>query len=364
MRSGFTTGSCATAAAKAACHMLLFGGEVDQISIITPKGDTYTPDILDIQRGEAFVSCGVKKDGGDDPDVTTGLVVYAKVEYGESLGSLDIIIQGGEGVGKVTKPGLDQPVGSAAINSTPRKTIIEVIREECLLADFSGQIVVTIYVPGGEEVAQKTFNPGLGIVGGISIIGTSGVVVPMSTEAIKETIKIDLRQKRALGEDFAIITPGNLGESFLSEHYGILPDKITKCSNYIGETIDYCVELGFKRLILCGDLGKLVKLAGGIMNTHSREGDCRMEILSAACIRQGADNETLRAVLDSLTTGEALSFIEKSELMEPVIEDILQKIIFYTKGRAKDSMEIECILYSNERGLLAQSEGVEKWLNL
>ena len=178
MRSGFTTGSCAAAASKAAAFMLLFGTEKNEISITTPKGPVYTPEIVDIERGAGYVSCAVKKDGGDDPDATSGCLVYSKVAV-VSDGTGDgpsVMIDGGKGVGRVTKPGLDQPIGNAAINHVPREMITKEVLEVCSAADFNGRLSVTISVPEGERIAVKTFNPRLGIVGGISIIGTSGIV--------------------------------------------------------------------------------------------------------------------------------------------------------------------------------------------
>lgn len=282
MRYGFTTGSCAAAASKAAAYMLLTGKAKNKITIQTPKGIAYTADITDIKRSENEVSCAVIKDGGDDPDVTTGAYIYASVRILHSDTSAlckkkqDLVIiniDGGDGVGRVTKPGLDQPVGNAAINHVPREMIEKEVREVCELLDFKGTLDITISVPKGNELAERTFNPRLGIVGGISILGTSGIVEPMSSQALIDTIRVELRQRYSLGYDYVAVAPGNYGLDFMKESYGYDLDRSVKCSNFIGETIDMAADMGFKRMLLTGHIGKLIKVAGGIMNTHSREAD-------------------------------------------------------------------------------------------
>ena len=192
MRKGFTTGSCAAAASKAAAWMLLSGTDKNKIEITTPAGIVYSPDIEDITKGESYVKCAVRKDSGDDPDITNGKLVYAKVSLAEKTDSGErVIITGGEGVGTVTRPGLDQPVGNAAINSVPRMMIGDEVMQVMELFDHDGALNVEISVPGGEEIALKTFNPRLGIEGGISIIGTTGIVEPMSTKALLRAWKLD-----------------------------------------------------------------------------------------------------------------------------------------------------------------------------
>ena len=266
MRYGFTTGSCAAAAAKAAAYMLLTGREKTEITIETPKGIPYTAQIRNICRKEQEVSCAVEKDGGDDPDITTGALICAKVSFaeitdrkareepgrkngtGHAPEQAQVVIDGGIGVGRVTKPGLDQPVGNAAINHVPREMIEREVLQVCQVLDYRGILSVEISVPEGEKLAEKTFNPRLGIVGGISILGTSGVVEPMSTQAILDTIRVELRQQRALGREDVVISPGNYGLDFLKNTYHYDLDKSVKCSNFIGLTIDMAVEEGFRRL--------------------------------------------------------------------------------------------------------------------
>lgn len=365
MRYGFTTGSCAAAAAKAATDMLLLGGEKEQVDIMTPKGIIYHAKIEDIQKEESRVSCAVRKDGGDDPDVTTGMMIYATVSFGEnSEGGLKIEITGGKGIGTVTKPGLDQLVGKAAINRVPREMICREVREVCKLADYDGKICICIWSPTGEEVAKKTFNPRLGICGGISIIGTSGIVEPMSQEALLKTIHLELKQRKEQGFSYVAVSPGNYGVAFMKKQYQYDLDKSVKCSNFIGKTIDMAVELKYESMILIGHIGKMIKLAGGMMNTHSAEGDCRMELLAASAVYEGVSAESAKKVLNCLTTEEALEILKKDGMLEAVMRQVMKKVMFYLERRAGGKIKIHCMIYANGYGVLAKSEGAEEWLTL
>ena len=367
MRYGFTTGSCAAAAAKAAAYMLLTGREKTEITIETPKGIPYTAQILRICRKEREVSCAVEKDGGDDPDITTGALICAKVSLPQEEGRealARVVIDGGFGVGRVTKPGLDQPVGNAAINHVPREMIEREVLQVCQVLDYYGSLSVEISVPEGEHLAQRTFNPRLGIVGGISILGTSGVVEPMSTQAILDTIRVELRQQRALGREDVVISPGNYGLDFLKNTYHYDLDKSVKCSNFIGLTIDMAVEEGFKRLLLAGHIGKLIKVAGGIMNTHSREGDCRMELLTAFAVKCGVAAVDAAKLLSCVTTEEAVRILDECGRRQEVMDYAMERILFYLEKRAQGKLAIECIMYANDFGALAKSKEVEEWFTL
>ena len=360
LRKGFTTGSCGAAAAKAALYMLLTGSAKDEIGIITPGGAVFRTEVKDIFREVNRVRCAVVKDGGDDPDVTTGLHVTAEVSAEErDDGKLEIQIEGGPGVGRVTLPGLDQPVGNAAINRVPRQMIEKELSEVAELLDFRGRIRVVLSVPGGEAAAERTFNPRLGIEGGISILGTTGIVEPMSTRAILDTIRVELNQRKALGDRIAAVSPGNYGLNFMQETYGYDLNRSVKCSNYVGNTVDMVREMGFRGMLLTGHIGKLIKVSGGIMNTHSKEGDARMELLAAAVIRAGGSMDTLRGILNCRVTEEALGIIQKESpvLLRKSMESVMERILYYLRKRAGEELPVECILYSNEFGLLAASPG-------
>ena len=366
MRHGFTTGSCAAAASKAAAYMLLTGHRKNQITIETPGGLSYTAEIIDIHIGEHCASCAVVKDGGDDPDVTTGMKIYSKVSLTEEAdGKCAVLhIDGGEGVGRVTRPGLDQSVGNAAINHVPRAMIAKEVSEVCALLDYRGGLDIVISVPGGEALAARTFNPRLGIVGGISILGTSGIVEPMSSQALLDTIRVELNQRRAEGYDSVAVTPGNYGRDYMKRRYGYDLDRSVKCSNFIGQTIDMAAELGFQRILLTGHIGKLIKVAGGIMNTHSREADARMELLAAFALRCQVPAECARRILDCLNTEEALALLQESGKLQEVMDYAMERICFYLDKRAGQRLEIACIMYSSEFGELARSREAEKWFIL
>ena len=367
MRCGFTTGSCAAAGSKAAAYMLFSGNEKKEISIDTPKGMKYTAEIEDISMSPGEVSCAVRKDGGDDPDITTGTLVYSKVTVTDHTPLQNgpvIDIGGGRGVGRVTKPGLDQPIGNAAINHVPREMIRDAVLEVCGLYDFTGRISVEISVPDGEEIAKKTFNPKLGIEGGISILGTSGIVEPMSSQAILDTIRVQLNQRRAMGYDYVAVTPGNYGQDYMKKTYGYDIDRSVKCSNYIGATIDMAAELGFKKLLLTGHIGKLIKVAGGIMNTHSKEADCRMELLAAFSAKYGLGPAEVARILDCVTTEEALGINREAGLLREVMGYSMERILYHLNKRGMDKIKTDCIMYSNEYGELAASPEVKEWFIL
>ena len=361
LRLGYTTGSCAAAAAKAAAWMLLCGQKKEKIRIDTPKGIALDLDVLQIRMEENTVSCAIEKDSGDDPDVTKGTLIYAQVSFSDTPG---ISIDGGEGVGRVTKQGLEQPVGAAAINSVPRRMIRENVQEVCSIADYHGGISVVISVPEGEKLAQKTFNPRLGIVGGISILGTSGIVEPMSESALIKSIETEMRQKVANGAQYLLITPGNYGASYLKEHMELPFEEDIKCSNYVGDTIDMAADMGVKGILFVSHIGKFIKVAAGIMNTHSRWADGRAEILAANALRAGISKEGALEILNTVTTDEALDIIDKEGLVNPVMDLVTQRIQDCLDHRSGGGMLLGAVLFSNSRGYLGQTENAEKLARL
>lgn len=284
MRFGYTTGTCAAAASKAAAQMLLSGEEIREIPFLTPKGILLNLEIGHIEKGEDHVSCAVRKDAGDDPDMTDGLEIFSLVR---KTGEAKIVLDGGPGVGRVTKKGLEQPVGNAAINKIPRSMILKAVEDVCSEYDYEGGLEIIISVPGGEEAAKKTFNPRLGIQGGISILGTSGIVEPMSESALIKTIEVEMRQRVENGSRFLLVTPGNYGSAYLKEHMDLPLEEAMKCSNYVGETIDMAVSMGVEGILFVSHIGKFVKVAAGIMNTHSRCADARAEVLASNAMRAG-----------------------------------------------------------------------------
>lgn len=356
---GYTTGSCAAAAAKAATIMLLSKKSISQIDILTPKGITLYLEILEATLENSVASCAVKKYSGDDPDVTNGTLVYAKVSFGENTKERKILIDGGIGVGRITKPGLEQPIGAAAINRVPRQMITDAVIEVMEEYDYYGEIFVEISIPEGVELAKKTFNPRLGIDGGISVLGTSGIVEPMSEEALIASIRLEMQMHRNNGAEYLVISPGNYGTTYLSKNFRVNLEKAVKCSNYLGETIDMAVEMQYKGILFVSHIGKFIKAAGGIMNTHSRCADSRMEILTANALRAGAPLELLKEILESVTTDEGLAVLKQHGYLETTMKYIMEKIEFYLNNRAYQNLELATLVFSNELGELGRFGDVE-----
>ena len=368
LRRGYTTGTCAQAATKAAVTMLLGNVSVDQVTVSLPGKEVLTLKIAEAQKEFnkynksnpeiESVSCAVRKDSGDDPDITNGILVYSKVSRIKS----GIVLDGGIGVGRVTKPGLDQPVGNAAINRVPRQMILREVEEACEMYGYDGGIKIEISIPQGVELAKKTFNPRLGIEGGISVLGTSGIVEPMSEQALLDTIELEMKVRRAGGKNYLIMAPGNYGLDFLREAYGIQDKDVVKCSNYIGQSMDMAADCKFQGLVLAGHIGKLIKVSGGVMNTHSRQADCRMEVLGVHAAMNDADAAVVREIMDCINTTEAMEILRREKLIEPVMESVMKRIEFFLKNRAGEELEIGVILFSTEDGILGKSENADELL--
>ena len=355
---GYTTGTCAAAAAKAAALMLATGKPVPYVDILTPKGIALNLEVLEASLETNHARCAIRKYSGDDPDVTNGILVYADVTAEKTPG---VTVDGGEGVGRVTKPGLKQAIGEAAINPVP----LRMIREEAeRVAEDYGitGLKVIISIPAGVELAKRTFNPRLGIVGGISVLGTSGIVEPMSEAALVESIGLELRQKYALGCRRIIIAPGNYGADFIRSLCHVEESELVKCSNFIGQTIDMAVSAGYEELLFVSHIGKFIKLAGGIMNTHSREADSRAELMAACALRAGADADTARRLLDCLTTDEMLEVLQEKGLLEQTMHLAGERIDYYLNYRAKGQITIGAAVFSNGIGMLCTTGPADKWL--
>lgn len=400
LRLGYTTGSCAAAAAKAAAQMLLGQEEICQVRLMTPKGIELCLDIENISRTVEYVECAVRKYSGDDPDVTDGLLVFARVQrapvYGEDLrkstaGSRKdtsdsrkdtpdlreksrdsqrrtadarerVLIDGGTGVGRVTRPGLEQEIGQAAINKVPRRMIRSEVLAVCEKYGYEGGLKVTVSIPGGEETAKKTFNPRLGIEGGLSVLGTTGIVEPMSEKALTDTIYLEMKMIRDSGRRRCFVTPGNYGSDFLKEKLQARQELCVRCSNYVGEAIDFAKLLGMKGILLVGHMGKFIKLAAGVMNTHSRQADCRMEVLAAHAALAGASRAAAAKIMECITTTEAAAVLREEGILEDVLQTVMERMQFYLRQRAGEELEIEAVMFSREDGITAGTSGAERLL--
>lgn len=395
LRFGYTTGSCAAAAAKAAAQMLLTGEQVDYVELLTPKGIRLHLEVLDVKKGEDYVSCAIEKDAGDDPDITNGVWIYAKVSKGQKNHQIDekslqaarespetvqdslessgnhtggsyknhpeseekIKITGGTGVGVVTKPGLEQPPGSCAINRVPRQMIRKELEKLCETYHNPQGLTVEISVPEGEKLAEKTFNPRLGIVGGISILGTTGIVEPMSEAALISSIRLELNQQVQTGRKSLVITPGNYGQEFLKHNFPFALEQAVKCSNFVGETIDMAVELGIENILFVSHIGKFIKVAGGIFQTHSRNADARMEILTANAVLAGAGQPLLSEIMRAVTTEEGIRLLEESGYLEKTMEHVMERIGYHLNRRSYGKVNLAALVFSSELGKRRNGNG-------
>jgi len=381
MRNGYTTGSCAAAAARAAACMLLGQKRVGTVKIHTPKGIDLDLEVLDACVTPRYALCAVRKDSGDDPDDTNGVLVYAAVarsmddipkdlaimqDIKPSVEELDprVRIWGGAGIGKVTKPGLAPKVGGPAINPVPRRMITENVLEALSKAGSEESLDVVVSIPEGVDIAPLTFNPRLGIEGGISVLGTSGIVEPMSDNALIETMYAEMDSRKANGDEDLLVFFGNYGTDFARDELGLDISKAVTCSNFVGELLDYAVIKGFKTLLLIGHSGKLIKLAQGVMNTHSRYADCRSEFLALQALFCGASLETGKKIYGCLTTDEMTKILKSEGLFDAVMDRAVEKIDYYMQKRVHGRLRTGAMLFSNVYGILGKTREADLLLEL
>lgn len=359
LRLGYTTGSCATAAATASAEMLLTGEMTDRVLITLPSGEQVAFVIDDVEIAPGRASCSVKKDAGDDPDVTDGIRIFAACERTGA----GLEIHGGQGIGTVTAGGLSVPKGQPAINPAPRKMILQNVRTVLDQHGYEGGLRITVSAPGGERIALKTFNPRLGITGGISVLGTTGIVEPMSEKAVVDTIKLLIDKRKLEDPDNILITPGNYGLAFCRDNLSLAMNRAVKYANFLGECLDYLVYKRFKRVLLVGHAGKLIKAAGGVMDTHSSVADCRMEIMAAHAACSGAGADVARAVMACNTTDEAVAVLTASGWADASFRSMLDKLMFHLECRVKRELEIGAAVFSHD-ALLMRSGNVKTLMAL
>lgn len=361
LRCGYTTGTCAALGAAGAARLLLTGRAPESVGLRTPKGIVVEVAPRFCRATADGAECAIVKDGGDDVDATTGLPVIATVTLCPDA-PRTVTINGGAGVGRVTKPGLDQPVGAAAINHVPRQMITEALLREADAVGYGGGFAVVISIDGGAEAARRTFNPHIGVDGGLSVLGTSGIVEPMSQQALLDTLQLEIHQA-ALKSKRLILAPGNYGLDYLASHLPELREiPIVKISNFVGEALDMAAAEQFGELLLVGHVGKLVKLAGGIMNTHSKQADCRTELFCAHAAICGADAATCRALLDAATTDACLDILAEAGLKAPVMASLLDAVQAHLDRRAAGAFEVGAVLFSNQAGPLGQTKTADALL--
>lgn len=351
LKSGYTTGTCVASALKGALLALIENRIVNEIKINSLNGKELTIPIKKIRVRGNFATAVVTKYSGDDPDVTNGIDIcvkvkvlkkyenFKKVERGYYFNNM--LIYGGRGVGIATKKGLQCPVNKSAINPGPL-TMIENVAKE-ILEDRDIKLEILVYVPEGKEKAKKTFNEKLGVIGGISILGSTGILNPMSEEALKKSLYTELKVlKENRGNEFVVLSFGNHGKKYCL-NMGMNKERIIVMSNYVGFMLDATYELGFKKVILVGHIGKAVKIAGGIYNTHSRIADCRMEIMGANAFLIGESNENIMKILTANTVEEACGFVEKKELFTLIANKASKKCKEYLRD---ENFNCEVMLFS------------------
>jgi cobalt-precorrin-5B (C1)-methyltransferase len=351
LREGISTGSCMTAGALASVIWQQTGQCPEWVTVQTPIGKELKIEIFPMEYG----SCCVIKDGGDDPDVTHGCRIITKVKLCEDHPG-EVFFSAGEGVGKVTKAGLSLPVGEPAINPVPRKMTREHLQP--YLKEQSAHI--TVSVPEGEKIAQKTFNPRLGVMGGISILGTTGIVRPMSEDAIKDSLKLELSMIYEQGYRYVVFVTGNQGQTMLQKRYGSL-GPVIMAGNHIGFLIEQAADLGIQGILIAGQYGKLLKLAGGIMNTHSHVADGKMEILCTHAALAGVKTEIIQKIYECRTAKEADDLLQKYQL-EQLWDKIVEKAQEKTTLCGRNLIKTGVVFLDGAGRIKAKSSQVEELL--
>ncbi len=379
MRFGYTTGSCATAAAKAAAIGLFTGNIPDEVEIDTPIGTKLKLKIHHMQLSADEAACAVQKDAGDDPDVTNGCFVHARVERNNTP---EIEIDGGEGVGRVTKPGLQVPVGHAAINPVPRRMIEGAVKE--VIGNNCG-LKIVISVPDGKALGEKTFNPKLGIIGGISIIGTTGIVRPMSEDAFKTSLLCGLDIAQGIGYETVVLVPGSLGERSILNLFNIPKDQVIQTSNFVGFMLAAAGQRNFKRIILAGHPGKLAKLLRGDFQTHSSvsrpANDILIDIIEQKLQNRGQGSgvggqktetrlpDAMLNHLKEVSTVEGIVELLREykylSIMDAVAEKVETKVLeFYRVKQPFPTLEVGVILFDMKGSIIGISSSAQTWLDV
>ena len=334
LQSGYTTGACAAAGVKAALILLTTDKVVDSVEIIALDGTPLKIPVKSVEKISDGIRAEVIKFSGDDPDITNGVSVFTTVRR---IFDDKIVFRAGLGVGTITKPGLQLPVGEPAINPAPRRLIKNVAAE----FNIRG-LEVEISIPAGVELAKKTLNPVLGVEGGLSIIGTTGVLRPMSEEAFKNSLVPQIDVAKAAGFSELVFVPGKIGEN-IAKKLGFQDGAIIQTSNFIGFMLEAAAEREISKIILCGHLGKLVKVAAGVFHTHNRVADARLETLAAYAAAEGLPASEVQKILDANTTEDAAQIISANHL-ERVYKKIAARASLRAERYVFGKLKVETIL--------------------
>ncbi len=351
LRTGFTTGTSATAASKAAILSIINQSKIQNIEVKLPKGKTIMIPIHFCEFGKEKARCSVIKDGGDDPDVTHGAEIIVDLSLTDKKN--EIIIEGGEGVGIVTKPGLGLEINKAAINPVPKKMIIENLREvgENILKNHGIQVIIS--VPKGKELGPKTDNPRIGILHGISILGTSGIVIPFSTASYAASIRQNLDVSIAMGNDTVVLTTGGRSEDFARKIIELPDHCFVQMGDFSGYTIQQCSKKNIKKAFIVGFIGKLAKMAAGVKQTHVKGSKIDMKFLANLAQNCGA-NETIIKKILAANTARHVSEIIKENKIEGFFSQICTETYSHMKKLSDDKVSLEVILFDFDGEILAR----------
>ncbi len=349
-RTGFTTGACAAAAAKAAARCLVTGTMLAEIETTLPNRSRVTFPLQRCERSGDRVVCSIIKDAGDDPDCTHGAELVAEVELRAEPG---IEIRGGPGVATVTKPGLGLDVGAPAINPVPRRNITEMVTEELATSAYRGARV-TISVPGGEEIALKTTNARLGLIGGISILGTTGIVRPYSTAAFRASVMQEIDVAATCGLQELVLTTGGKSEQFAMALHPHLPEQaFIQVGDFIGVGVRQCARRRIRRAIVVGMMGKLSKMAAGKMQTHIAGSEVDMGFLASLAEELGATPELLASIQQANTARHVLELCRDAGLVG-ITSLVCRKVVEHCTEHAGGKLEVSCFLVDFGGALLGR----------
>ena len=351
LRTGFTTGTCATAAAKAALLSIITKNKVESIEVLLPKQKKITINITECQFDQFTAKCSVIKDGGDDPDVTHGAEIIVNLQITNNAGKIEI--DGGEGVGRVTKPGLGLEIGSAAINPTPKRMITEnltPIGKEIL--EKKG-IKVVISVPRGKEIAPKTDNPRLGIIDGISILGTTGIVVPYSTASFAASIRQSLDVTLAMKGNTVVLTTGGRSEEFSKKEIELPDHCFVQMGDFAGYTIQQCAKKLIKKAYVAGFIGKMTKIAMGVKQTHVKGSKVDMDFLAKIAKKCNVSKEAIDQIKSANTARHVQEIITKNNI-DGFFSAICQESHKQMQTHSENKVEIQIILFDFDGSILSR----------
>ena len=353
LRTGFTTGACAAAAAKAAARVLITGVPLQAIETTLPNRDKVTFSLHRCELHGARALCSVVKDAGDDPDCTHGAEIVAEVEGAPQPG---VEIRGGAGIATVTKPGLGLEVGAPAVNPVPRRNITEMVQEELEGSALAGA-VVTLHVPGGEEMAKKTTNARLGLLGGISILGTTGIVKPYSTAAYRASVVQAIDVARERGIAILVLTTGGKSEAYAMKLFPSLPeDAFIQVGDFVGTGVKHCARRGAERAVIVGMIGKLSKMADGKMMTHAAGSEVNMDLLAGIASELGASASVQQEIRAANTARHVLEVCAR-EGLTGLAARICRRVVNVAREHAGGSLSVEACLVDFDGTLLGRDDG-------